>query len=135
MIFIALAEPTLIRYSFHSMKKTPPPLLPGSKVRGSQSGRPIMVALDLLGRRMSMAIIWELRNERLSFRGLQSAIDTNPGLLNTRLAELRAAHIIDHDGTGYGVTEIGRQLIDVMLPLVDWSHNWADVCDSAALES
>ena len=33
-------------------------------VRGSASGRPIMVLLDLLGRRWSLRIVWELRDDR-----------------------------------------------------------------------
>jgi DNA-binding HxlR family transcriptional regulator len=30
-------------------------------VRGSKSGRPIMALLDLLGRRWTLRILWELR--------------------------------------------------------------------------
>ena len=62
----------------------------GQPVRGSKTGRPIMVALDLLGRRGALRVIWELRNKTLTFRLLQAAADTNPALLNTRLKELRA---------------------------------------------
>ena len=29
-------------------------------VRGSRTGRPVMVLLDLLGRRMALRILWEL---------------------------------------------------------------------------
>ena len=45
--------------------------LPGRRVRGSAAGRPIMALLDLLGRRMSLRILWELRDDRLTFRALQ----------------------------------------------------------------
>jgi DNA-binding HxlR family transcriptional regulator len=34
---------------------------PGTKVRGSSGGRPIMALLDLLGRRWALRILWELR--------------------------------------------------------------------------
>ena len=34
---------------------------PGRRVRGSATGRPIMALLDLLGRRMTLRILWELR--------------------------------------------------------------------------
>ena len=50
-----------------------------------------MVALDLLGRRGALRILWELRGEPLTFRALQDAAQAQPGLLNTRLAELRDA--------------------------------------------
>jgi len=58
----------------------------GTPVRGSTTGRPIMVVLDLLGRRGALRILWELRGEPLTFRALQAACGSNPGLLNTRLA-------------------------------------------------
>jgi L-alanine-DL-glutamate epimerase-like enolase superfamily enzyme len=34
---------------------------PGKPVRGSQTGRPIMALLDLLGRRWTLRLLWELR--------------------------------------------------------------------------
>ncbi len=34
----------------------------GAPVRGSKAGRPLMVALDLLGRRATLRIFWELRS-------------------------------------------------------------------------
>jgi DNA-binding HxlR family transcriptional regulator len=40
-------------------------------VRGSRSGRPIMVLLDLLGRRWSLRILWELRDNALTARALR----------------------------------------------------------------
>ena len=43
----------------------------GSKsrsVRGSRTGRPIMALLDLLGRRWSLRILWELRGAPLTSR-------------------------------------------------------------------
>ena len=79
--------------------KTP---LPGSEVRGSRSGRPIMALLDLIGRRWSLRIIWELRAEPANFRALQARCDAlSPTVLNTRLRELRGAGILDH---GAGIT-------------------------------
>ena len=62
-------------------------------VRGSRTGRPIMVVLDLLGRRGALRILWELRAGPLTFRALQAASESNPSLVNTRLAELRAARV------------------------------------------
>lgn len=44
-------------------------------VRGSKSGRPIMALLDLLGRRWTLRIIWELRNGPLTSRALRQACD------------------------------------------------------------
>ena len=36
------------------------------RVRGSTTGRPIMVLLDLLGRRWTLRILWELREQTLT---------------------------------------------------------------------
>ncbi len=67
-----------------------------------------MVALDMLGRRGALRVLWELRGDPLTFRALQDACDTNPGSLNTRLRELRDLGIVDHDAGGYRLTEHGR---------------------------
>ena len=98
---------------------------PGQRVRGSTTGRPIMALLDLLGRRMSLRILWELRERRLTFRALQAACATNPSVLNTRLKELREAHIVDHGDDGYALTPHGQELLAAFLPLNDWADRWA----------
>ena len=95
------------------------------KVRGSRTGRPIMVALDLLGRRSALRILWELRaGQPMTFRLLQQAAGTNPSLLNTRLAELRAAGLLDHQGDGYFLTTIGQELLSALRPFADWATRW-----------
>jgi len=96
----------------------------GAPVRGSKTGRPIMVALDLLGRRSTLRILWELRAGRLTFRALQEACETNSSLLNTRLAELRALGLVGHDEGGYGLTDEGRRLSAALTPLSDWARQW-----------
>jgi DNA-binding HxlR family transcriptional regulator len=102
----------------------------GSAVRGSTSGRPIMAALDMLGRRGALRVLWELRGEPLTFRALQGACDTNPGSLNTRLRELRDLGIVDHDAGGYRLTEQGRALMSALEPLQDWARQWAGATHS-----
>ncbi|MDF3839620.1 transcriptional regulator [Cupriavidus basilensis] len=99
--------------------------IPGAPVRGSETGRPIMAAFDLLGRRGAMRIIWELRMGPLNFRALQQAADTNPAVLNTRIKELRSARLLDHDGGGYHLTGLCIDLLNLMMPLNDWAERWA----------
>ena len=61
------------------------PALRKSAVRGSRSGRPIMALLDLLGRRWSLRIIWELREQSMTSRALRSACDeASPTVLQAR---------------------------------------------------
>ena len=100
---------------------------PGRPVRGSRTGRPIMALIDLLGRRWALRIIWELRETRRTFRALQEACGgVSPTVLNARLAELRLGRLVDAaGGGGYGLTPLGRELIEVFLPLVEWSRRWA----------
>lgn len=97
----------------------------GSPVRGSTSGRPIMVALDVLGRRGALRLLWELRDGPLTFRSLQAACDSNPGTLNSRLKELRELRIVDHDDGGYFLSSHGRSLMAALLPLQNWAQRWA----------
>jgi len=86
-----------------------------------------MALLDLLGRRMALRILWELSraDAPLTFRGLQAAANTNPALLNTRLKELRAASLVVHDGDGYALSEEGRTLVQLLLPIGAWAERWA----------
>jgi DNA-binding HxlR family transcriptional regulator len=83
-----------------------------------------MVAMDLLGRRSALRIMWELRGEPLNFRDLQEACDTNPSLLNTRLKELREAGLIEHESGGYRLTSHGRKLRDALHPFSEWAERW-----------
>jgi DNA-binding HxlR family transcriptional regulator len=83
-----------------------------------------MALLDLLGRRMTLRVLWELSRaeEPLTFRALQAAAETNPGVLNLRLKELRAIGVVVHDARGYGLSEEGKALLRLIKPL----HKWAD---------
>lgn len=85
-----------------------------------------MAALDLVGRRGALRIVWELREGAvLTFRALQAAAELPPGTLNARLAELRAADVVSAEA-GYRLTPRGSALIEALAPLMDWSRAWAD---------
>jgi DNA-binding HxlR family transcriptional regulator len=83
---------------------------PGARVRGSRTGRPIMVLLDVLGQRWTLRILWELREERLNFRELR------------RRCEL---DLVDHTDEGYGYTRLGAELGVHISGLNRWSERWA----------
>ena len=101
-------------------------ILPRRPVRGSRSGRPIMLLLDLLGRRWVLRLVWELREEPKRFRELQDAIGASPTIINARLAELRAAKLVELDeASGYRLTTLGTELLRLFLPLHVWSEKWA----------
>ncbi len=100
---------------------------PGRSVRGSRTGRPIMAALDLLGRRWTLRILWVLREGPQTFRGLRARCDDmSPSVLNVRLAELREVGIVERaDGEGYALTRDGDALLRALAPLKQWATRWA----------
>jgi DNA-binding HxlR family transcriptional regulator len=86
-----------------------------------------MVLLDLLGRRWALRVLWELRDAHLTFRSLRDACDgISPTVLNDRVAELREANLVElAPGDGYGLTPLGRELVERFVPLVAWAETWA----------
>jgi DNA-binding HxlR family transcriptional regulator len=97
------------------------------RVRGSTSGRPIMVLLDLLGRRWSLRIIWELRGEPLTSRALRTACDdASPTVLQARLTDLREADLVELlPENGYRLTTLGRELFKEFMPLHHFAERWS----------
>ena len=100
---------------------------PGRPVRGSTTGRPLMAALDLLGRRWALRILWELRAEPLGARALLGRCEgLSSSVLYDRLRELTEAGLIAKDETdAYDLTTVGRSLGTALEPLDAWSKRWA----------
>ncbi|GAB2182839.1 winged helix-turn-helix transcriptional regulator [Roseibium sp. LAB1] len=99
---------------------------PGTPVRGSKSGKPIMALFDLLGRSWALGIIWQLSEGNLTFRQLQEHCEgVSPTVLNKRLKELRECALIDHEGSGYLLTDLGRELFGLLVPFGGWSQKWS----------
>lgn len=96
---------------------------------GATSSRPIMRLLDVLGRRWSLRILWELRKGPLTFRALREACDdVSPSSLNQRLADLKGLGIIESGSSsssgaaGYALTEQGRKLAPTLIQLSKWAN-------------
>jgi len=85
-----------------------------------------MALLDLLGRRWSLRIIWELREAPLTARALRAACDdASPTVLQARLAELSAAGIVENVRPGgYRLTDNGRELMAAFEPLYRFADRW-----------
>lgn len=99
----------------------------GQTVRGSKSGQPIMVLFDLIGRRWSMGVLWNLHDQDCTFRQLQArCLSVSPTVLNTRLKELRAAGLLAKSDEGYTLTDKGRALYNHLEPLGEWAKGWAE---------
>lgn len=100
---------------------------PGRPVRGSRTGRPILVLLDWLGRRGSLRLLWELRDGPLPFRELQRRAEiSSPNIVSTRLREGCELRILERDAEGrYALTPRGRELGAILLELDAWAKDWA----------
>ena len=106
------------------MARTP---RPGRPVRGSVTGRPLMAALDLLGRRWALRVLWELRDGPVGARDLRERCDgMSSSVLYQRLRELSAASLIDRSvDDRYTLTATGQSLSAAIAPLEIWAEAWA----------
>ncbi len=104
---------------------------PGRPVRGSASGRPLMAALDLLGHRWLLRVVWELRDEAVGFRALAQRCDgVSTAVLRDRVLELAGAGVVEQDDERrYRLTALGHELIVALTPIDAWSRRWAKQLD------
>ena len=86
-----------------------------------------MALLDLLGRRWSLRVLWELAQAPgQTFRELQERCGgVSSSVLTTRISELTEAGILVRGARGYELTADGRALIDDLAPLDAWAKRWA----------
>ncbi|WP_430424485.1 winged helix-turn-helix transcriptional regulator [Phenylobacterium sp.] len=89
--------------------------------------RPIMALLELLGRRWALRILWELRDGPLTSRALRAAAGgLAPSVLQARVNDLRGAQLLALRADGYGLTPLGRELLEVFTPMYMFSDRWAE---------
>jgi DNA-binding HxlR family transcriptional regulator len=88
-----------------------------------------MALLDLLGRRWTLRVLWELRDgdDVPTFRELQARCgDISSSVLSERVRELRDAGIVDAEAKGgYRLTNEGRKLLEVLGPIDAWAKRWS----------
>lgn len=87
-----------------------------------------MAALDLLGRRWALRILWERRDGPHGARELRDRCDAmSPSVLYQRLAELTATGLVEQDDDSrYGLSPLGTSLATAIEPLDHWAHTWAE---------
>lgn len=106
-------------------------LTPGSPVRGSKTGKPIMALFDLLGRSWALGVIWQLSRGPMTFRKIQESCEQiSPTVLNRRIKELTASGLIERGEEGYMLTANGEELFAFLQPIGGWSQQWADALKS-----
>lgn len=88
-----------------------------------EASRPLSAVLDLLGRRWSLRLIWELRRDTVSFSALRERTGISPSVLSTRLTELIAAEVVERNpGHRYRLTGRGRELARLLYELNRWAE-------------
>lgn len=109
-----------------------PRSVPGRPVRGSTTGRPLMAAMDLLGRRWTLRVLWELRAGPVGARALLAACEgLSSSVLYERLRDLiDASLVVQTDSGDYDLTKLGRELGDSLQPLDAWSRRWSRSLDT-----
>jgi len=87
-----------------------------------------MALLDLLGRRWTLRVLWELRTPVPAFRALQAQCQgMSSSVLSQRLAELTEAGIVEaRPAGGYALTAEGEALVTALGPLDQWARRWAE---------
>jgi DNA-binding HxlR family transcriptional regulator len=85
--------------------------------------RPVESALDLLGRRWALRLVWELRRSALAFSELRERTGISPSVLSARLGELTDARIVERDtGRRYRLSGRGRELARLLYELNRWAE-------------
>lgn len=87
------------------------------------SSKPVDNALDLLGRRWALRLVWELRRSTLAFSELRERTGISPSVLSARLGELIDAGVLERDGgRRYRLSGRGRELARILLDLNRWAE-------------
>ena len=89
-----------------------------------------MAAMDLLGRRWALRILWELRDGPVGARNLLGRCDgLSSSVLYDRLRELTDAGLVARDDSAYALSPIGLRLSTALAPLDEWARSWAKTLD------
>jgi DNA-binding HxlR family transcriptional regulator len=86
--------------------------------------RPMLMVLDLLGRRWALRLLWELRRDAVSFSDLRKRTEISPSVLSARLADLAAAGIVERERSRrYRLTGRGRELARMLYEINRWAES------------
>jgi DNA-binding HxlR family transcriptional regulator len=86
-----------------------------------------MAALDLLGRRWTLRLLWELRDGPHGPRAVLARCEgLSSSVLYRRLRDLEEAGLVTREPeASYRLTELGAELREAIAPLGSWSERWA----------
>ncbi|WP_081706299.1 helix-turn-helix domain-containing protein [Nocardia sp. CNY236] len=86
-----------------------------------------LAAIDLLGQRWILRVVWELESGPRGFLQLRRSMgNCSSSMLADRLQRLQSAGLVDKHGPrgAYELTPAGTRLIASLQPLWDWSQTW-----------
>ncbi|WP_327119778.1 helix-turn-helix transcriptional regulator [Nocardia sp. NBC_01730] len=104
-----------------STSETKPP-----RGRDHPATAPALAAMDLLGQRWMLRILWELEPERLGFLELRRRMgNCSSSMLSARLQHLQSAGLIaKNPDKSYELTTAGTELGAALESVWEWSRRW-----------
>src|SRR3954454_3394418 len=94
--------------------------------RESATTRALGDLFDLVGRRWTLRILWELQGRTLSFNDLRRAVGgMSQSVLVTRLTELFGGGLVADVPGGYRLTAQGTALVELLAPVEPWATEWS----------
>ncbi|GAB2531575.1 winged helix-turn-helix transcriptional regulator [Nocardia heshunensis] len=107
---------------------------PPANSRADASATPLLAAMDLLGQRWMLRVIWELEPGPLGFLELRRRMgNCSSSMLSVRLQRLAEAGVVDKKpDKSYELTTAGIELGHVLEPVWQWSERWAGNLEHAA---
>ena len=86
--------------------------------------KPVENALELLGRRWALRLVWELRRSTVAFSELRERTGISPSVLSARLDELVRAGVVERDPRRrYRLSGNGRELARILYDLNRWAEH------------
>jgi DNA-binding HxlR family transcriptional regulator len=85
----------------------------------------LAAAFELLGRRQSLRVLWELGDGPLGFRELQRLSDTSSSVLSQRLRDLSDNGLVESKHGQWQLTRQGNNLVTTLDGLSPWAKRWA----------
>ncbi|MFN8023689.1 MAG: helix-turn-helix domain-containing protein [Acidimicrobiales bacterium] len=88
--------------------------------------------MDLLGRRWTLRVLWEIRAGPVGARALLAACEgLSSSVLYERLRDLTDASLVVQTESGdYDLTKLGRELGNSLQPLDAWARKWSKALDT-----
>ncbi|KAF0847120.1 winged helix-turn-helix transcriptional regulator [Nocardia caishijiensis] len=106
-----------------------------SAIGGDETAEPsvkIVAAIDLLGQRWMLRVIWELEPGPLGFLDLRRRMgNCSSSMLSDRLQQLQSAGLTRKNGPrgAYELTTEGALLAESLQQVWDWAEQWTPTGD------